>query len=275
VKRLWVVLVLGCGSSSSPSIDASPTEADANEADATEACTDGATRPCGTAVGACELGVETCHSGVWGACTGGVVAASELCDGVVDENCDGAVDEACPTDPFDPASCGGPAMTAADATALLGAAARSVLAPATVQIRTRTCTGATCDPWSAGASWLTHFLTYSGGVVTRYKDVQADTRLVLFVDNGTPKLSLQHVTFTQGAYPDRDGIVFAFPPAPQMYPVFRAFNVMPAFPSDYEDLELTLKNGELVLGTKCARFTATVFGATEPYTTTFAALYRW
>lgn len=272
MKCLWLVLVLGCGRSSSSMVDAS-VAIDA-ELDAAT-CSDGETRPCGSAVGACETGLETCSAGVWGACTGGVVAATEICDGALDENCDGAVDEACPSDPFDPASCGGPPMSAADATALLAGTNRKALANATIQVRTRTCDGTNCGAWSAGASWLTHFLTYSGGVTTRYKDVLADTRLVLYAAAGVPKLSLQHVTFTQGNYPDDDGIVFAFPPAAQMYPEFRAFNVMPSFPSDYEDLELTLKNGELVLGTRCARFTAAVFGMPEPYTTTYAALYRW
>ena len=52
-------------------------------------------RPCGQAVGVCELGVERCDGGEWGACRGGVVAAVEVCDGVADEDCDGAVDEGC------------------------------------------------------------------------------------------------------------------------------------------------------------------------------------
>jgi hypothetical protein len=275
MRRLLLIAVLfGCGDSTSMPSDAAGAGDDATTDSATP-CNDGEMRACGTDVGACEVGVETCSGGAWGACAGGVGVATEVCDGMLDENCDGVVDDGCTNDPFDDASCGGPPLTSADALAQLGSATRSVLATATVQVRTRTCMGMTCDPWSAPASWLTHFLTYSGGVVTRYKDVQADTRLVLYLDTSTPKLSLQHVTFTQGGYPDSSGIVFGLPPVAQMYPVFRAYNVMPQFPSDYEDLELTLTNGELHLGTRCARFTATVFGASQPYTTGYAALYRW
>jgi hypothetical protein len=207
------------------------------------------------------------------ACT--PTAATELCDGVLDENCDGAVDEGCTNDPFDPASCGGPPPTAAEALALLGALTRSPLATATIQVRSRTCNGTACDPWSAASNWQTRYLTYSGGVTTRYMNLQADTRIVLYKSGAVPKLSVQHVTFTQGNYPDSMGMVFEIPPVDVTYPVLRAFNVAPLFPSDYEDLELTLKNGALVLGTRCARFTATSFGQAEPFTTGYAALYRW
>ncbi len=273
------IVLAGCGDSAHDDrADAAVADGTTDDAPATDApaCDAGATRPCGTDVGACELGVETCVAGAWSTCTGGVqAAATEVCDGVVDENCDGAVDENCSSDPFDAASCGGPAPTATDALAQLGTATRTVLASATIQIRTRTCAGATCDPWSAASNWQTRYLTYSGGVTTRYMNLQADTRLVLFATGNQPSLSVQHVTFTQGNYLDSQGMVFGFPPTAITYPVLRAFNVSPMFPSDYEDLELTLSNGELHLGTRCARFTATVFGATLPYTTGYAALYRW
>ncbi|HJL14403.1 MAG TPA: hypothetical protein RMH99_02035 [Sandaracinaceae bacterium LLY-WYZ-13_1] len=59
------------------------------------ACTDGATRPCGSDVGACTAGTQTCASGGWGSCTGGTSATDELCGGGADEDCDGTVDEAC------------------------------------------------------------------------------------------------------------------------------------------------------------------------------------
>ena len=57
------------------------------------ACMMGATRPCGTAVGACMIGVQGCPSGTWEtACTGGVFPMVEVCNGV-DDDCDGTTDE--------------------------------------------------------------------------------------------------------------------------------------------------------------------------------------
>ncbi len=55
-------------------------------------CVNGATLPCGTDVGACELGTQTCVSGEWGPCLGGVGPATEVCGGG-DEDCDGLTDE--------------------------------------------------------------------------------------------------------------------------------------------------------------------------------------
>lgn len=56
-------------------------------------CTDGTRRPCGTTeVGDCQLGVQTCVGGRWGACDGEVLPRDEVCGGG-DEDCDGATDE--------------------------------------------------------------------------------------------------------------------------------------------------------------------------------------
>ncbi|MCZ7599144.1 MAG: lamin tail domain-containing protein [Gammaproteobacteria bacterium] len=63
-------------------------------------------RPCGTDVGVCVAGTETCAAGVWGACTGSVGASTELCDGADDEDCDGAVDEGCGCTSGETRSCG-------------------------------------------------------------------------------------------------------------------------------------------------------------------------
>jgi hypothetical protein len=56
------------------------------------------TRPCGSTIGVCRAGTETCVQqmtpqpmGTWGACTG-VTGGAEVCDGL-DNNCNGVADE--------------------------------------------------------------------------------------------------------------------------------------------------------------------------------------
>jgi hypothetical protein len=51
---------------------------------------EGVTRACGTDVGVCTIGVETCVAGVFGPCSG-VRAAAESCNNL-DDDCDGVVD---------------------------------------------------------------------------------------------------------------------------------------------------------------------------------------
>lgn len=53
---------------------------------------DGLTQPCGSDVGTCSPGTETCTAGMWGDCVGTVEPGLETCDGE-DNDCDGAVDE--------------------------------------------------------------------------------------------------------------------------------------------------------------------------------------
>jgi hypothetical protein len=70
-------------------------------------CVDGSKRSCGTDVGACVAGQQTCVAQAWGACEGEVTAqaldscvaagADENCNGVANENCPciGSASEAC------------------------------------------------------------------------------------------------------------------------------------------------------------------------------------
>lgn len=178
-------------------------------------------------------------------------------------------------DPFDPSACVGAPWTAADASGALGGMLRQELASATIQVRSRTCPGGACGEWGANADWEIHYLTWSGGVTTRWKDLQADMDLILFDDGGGPRLSMQHETFGAGGYPDDDGIVYDFPPVTATYPHLRAYNVAPDFEYDYIDLDYQVSDGQLILGDGCAVWTANPFGAGMPHLEQFGALFRW
>ena len=57
-------------------------------------CTVGTKQVCGSDIGECKLGEQTCQAdGSWGACVGDVGPVSEVCDGY-DNNCNGTADEA-------------------------------------------------------------------------------------------------------------------------------------------------------------------------------------
>ncbi|MGY4884827.1 MAG: hypothetical protein ACP5NZ_04590 [Nanobdellota archaeon] len=58
-------------------------------------CAEGATQPCGTDVGECAFGVQTCTGGAWGTCIGGVTAIPEVCGDGLDNDCDGTPDNGC------------------------------------------------------------------------------------------------------------------------------------------------------------------------------------
>jgi hypothetical protein len=62
------------------------------DAEQEEDCVDGQTRECGTDVGPCETGTQTCTEGQWGECEGEVAPQTEVCDGV-DNDCNGVVDD--------------------------------------------------------------------------------------------------------------------------------------------------------------------------------------
>lgn len=179
-------------------------------------------------------------------------------------------------DPFDPASCSGTALTAADALAKLGASPRMLLASATLMRRTRVCTGATadtCGPYGAPALHTQSLLTYSGGVTTDYKTFSFPTHLVLFQAAGVAKLSVRHASdYQHDATASTRGVVFPFGTSPMVntYPVIYVWDFAPA-PNRYDDLQGLLgQRAELFASGTCARFVATSGVSTE-----IAALYRY
>lgn len=178
-------------------------------------------------------------------------------------------------DPFDPEACYGMAWTADDAAAALGGLDRLVLADSTIQVRTRTCPGGVCGEWGEPEDWVISYLTWSGGVVTAYKDFLTDMRFVLFDDEGTPRLSMQHVTFPTGGYPDTDGVVYDLPPAVVGFAHLRAYDDDPDFEYYYQDLDYLVTDATLVVGQDCAVWTANPYGANEPFVEQYGVVFHW
>jgi len=59
-------------------------------------CTDGNSRPCGTDVGACTAGIQTCVNGTWEVtCTGETPPQTEICGDGIDNDCNGITDDNC------------------------------------------------------------------------------------------------------------------------------------------------------------------------------------
>lgn len=68
-------------------------------------CVEGHNRTCGSNIGECSSGNQTCINGQWGNCTGNVIPATEACDSK-DNDCDGLVDNAHGTNQSLTQSCG-------------------------------------------------------------------------------------------------------------------------------------------------------------------------
>ena len=60
--------------------------------DETCACVVGSTQSCGSSIGACSQGSQSCVGGSWGVCFGEISPSFEVCDGI-DNDCDSSVDE--------------------------------------------------------------------------------------------------------------------------------------------------------------------------------------
>ncbi len=180
-------------------------------------------------------------------------------------------------DPFDPASCQGMPFTLADAEAALGGMDRVTLATATIQVRERTCPGGTCGDWGEAFDWVINYLTWSGGVVTAYKEFQADMQLVVFDDQGTTRLSLQHVTFDlpSSTYDDGDGMLYDLPPEPIGFPHVRAYDDDPDFEYYYQELDWLVRDGVLTVGEDCVRWVADPYIQQPPFTEQYAVVFHW
>lgn len=71
-------------------------------------CTDGISRACGTDVGNCSLGTQSCQGEVWGPCEGGTMPLpQDSCEVVGDDaNCDGIANTDCPCVGDETEACG-------------------------------------------------------------------------------------------------------------------------------------------------------------------------
>ncbi|MBN2529555.1 MAG: RICIN domain-containing protein [Deltaproteobacteria bacterium] len=68
-------------------------------------CINGDTEACGSSMGLCSKGVQSCTGGKWSTCIGEVPPQSDICDGN-DNDCDGDIDEGCDCINGDTEACG-------------------------------------------------------------------------------------------------------------------------------------------------------------------------
>ena len=111
---------------------------------------DGATdedlvRACGTDVGECVAGRETCRGGSYSSCEGAVMPATEACDGSRDENCNGAVDEGCACTTGATRACGTDTGRCVAGTQTCNGAGMWGMCMGSTDARTETCDGTDDD----------------------------------------------------------------------------------------------------------------------------------
>jgi len=64
----------------------------ANVVSGVTSCDNGDTRSCGSSIGECSLGIETCNGNSWSACVGNVGPSTEFCTDGLDNDCDTKID---------------------------------------------------------------------------------------------------------------------------------------------------------------------------------------
>ncbi|MBI5871573.1 hypothetical protein HZB88_00645 [archaeon] len=62
------------------------------EIDETCSCISGAGQSCGSDIGICTKGTQTCINGSWSSCSGSIQPVIEICDDKLDNDCDGLTD---------------------------------------------------------------------------------------------------------------------------------------------------------------------------------------